>query len=155
MILECKGTCVPVSSPFKSQGGRAPVMQPRSGVPGFKTSHGAETALTCSSWFRKSEKNGEQYVDIRINVSMASTECLDGTRRNSANIFFHLFIQRCTSGTNAALGPISSWYISSNLSKSWAVFGEAYLFQYLGIKPQRLRHFCFWSKNLSSISTIE
>jgi len=33
------------------------------------------------------------------------------------------------------------------------VFGEAS--QYLGIKPQRLRHFCFWSKNLSSISTIK
>jgi len=32
------------------------------------------------------------------------------------------------------------------------VFGEAS--QYLGIKPQRLWHFCFWSKNLSSISTI-
>jgi len=33
------------------------------------------------------------------------------------------------------------------------VFGEAS--QYLGIKPQRLRHFCFWSKNLSSVSTIK
>jgi len=33
------------------------------------------------------------------------------------------------------------------------VFGEAS--QYLGIKPQSLRHLCFWSNNLSSISTIK
>ena len=34
MILVCKGTCVPVAPLFKGQGGSAPVMHPRSGVPG-------------------------------------------------------------------------------------------------------------------------
>ena len=36
MILVCKGTCVPVASPFEGQGGSAPVMHPRSGVPADK-----------------------------------------------------------------------------------------------------------------------
>jgi len=34
MILICKGTCAPVASPFKGQGGSAPVIHPRSGVRG-------------------------------------------------------------------------------------------------------------------------
>jgi len=33
MILVCKGTCAPVAPPFNGQGGSAPVMHPRSGVP--------------------------------------------------------------------------------------------------------------------------
>jgi len=33
MILLCKGTCAPVSSPFKGQGGGTIVMHSRSGVP--------------------------------------------------------------------------------------------------------------------------
>jgi len=82
--------------------------------------------------------------------AQSDSMALEGTVLTS--YFFHLFTQRCASGTTAALGPISSWYISSNLSKSWAVFGEAS--QYLGIKPQRLRHFCFWSKNLSSFPLL-
>jgi len=81
----------------------------------------------------------------------SASMALEGTVLTSS--FFHLFTQRCASGTTTALGPISSWYISSNLSKSCAVFGEAS--HYLGIKPKRIRHFCFWSKNLSSISTIK
>jgi len=81
--------------------------------------------------------------------AQSASMALEGTVLTSS--FFHLFTQRCTSGTTAALGPISSWYISSNLFRSWAVFDEAS--QYLGIKPQTLRHICFWSKNLSSIST--
>ena len=36
MILVCKGTCVPVASPFEGQGGSAPIMHPRSGVPADK-----------------------------------------------------------------------------------------------------------------------
>ena len=64
--------------------------------------------------------------------AQSASMALEGTVLTSS--FFHLFTQGCTSGTTAALGPISSWYISSNLSKSWAVFGEAS--QYLGIKPK-------------------
>jgi len=32
-MLLCKGTCAPVAPTFKGQGGSAPVMHPRSGVP--------------------------------------------------------------------------------------------------------------------------
>jgi len=34
MILLCKGTYALVAPPFKGQGGNAPVLHPRSGVPG-------------------------------------------------------------------------------------------------------------------------
>jgi len=33
VILVCKGTCATVATPFKGQGGSAPVMHLRSGVP--------------------------------------------------------------------------------------------------------------------------
>ena len=36
MILVCKGTCAPVAPPFIGQGDSAPVMHPRSGVPGYR-----------------------------------------------------------------------------------------------------------------------
>ena len=35
MILVCKGICAPVAPSFKGQGGSAPVLHPRSGVPGY------------------------------------------------------------------------------------------------------------------------
>jgi len=64
--------------------------------------------------------------------AQSASMTLEGTVLTSS--FFHLFAQRCTSGTTAALEPISSWYISSNLPKFWAVFGEAS--QYLLSSPK-------------------
>jgi len=69
---------------------------------------------------------GEQYVDIRINVSMASKECLDGTRRYSANIFLFALIyptlhfrnNRC-SGTRAGLkgmGARGNFYLRAPMT---------------------------------------
>jgi len=36
MILLCKGSYAPVAPPFEGQAGSAPIMHPRSGVPGFR-----------------------------------------------------------------------------------------------------------------------
>jgi len=36
MILICKGICAPIAPLSKVRGGSAPVMHPRSGVPGYR-----------------------------------------------------------------------------------------------------------------------
>jgi len=45
MILVCKGTCAPVAPSFKGQGGSAPVMHLRSGVPVAN-----KTVEACAEW---------------------------------------------------------------------------------------------------------
>jgi len=51
MILLCKGTCAPVATPFKGQGGSVPVMQPRYGVSDLKSD--IFDAVTLSATFSR------------------------------------------------------------------------------------------------------
>ena len=50
MILLCKGSYAPVSPPFKGQAGSAPVMHPRSGVPGFRAKNALDVWKHTYAW---------------------------------------------------------------------------------------------------------